>query len=54
MGGAKERNVKTVIGTEPTCEATLGLLLAAGDGEEFVGEQVQGGGTAVWVRLKAA
>jgi len=42
-------------GAEPTCEAALAaLLLAAGDGEELVGEQVEGGGAAVRVRLKAA
>lgn len=39
---------------EPTREAVLALLLAAGDGEELVGEQVQGGGAVVRVRLKAA
>ena len=40
--------------TEPTCEAALALLLAAGDGEELVGEQVEGGGTPVRVGLEAA
>lgn len=39
---------------EPTREATLALLLAAGDGEELVGEQVQSGGTTIRVGLKAA
>lgn len=37
-----------------TCEAALALLLAAGDGEELIGEQVKGCGSAVGVRLKAA
>lgn len=37
----------------PTCEATLAFFLAAGDGQELVGEQVQSGGTAIWVGLKA-
>lgn len=38
----------------PTCEAPLALLLAAGDGQELVGEQVQSGGTPVRIGLEAA
>lgn len=45
---AVERNC-----AEPTCEATLAFLLAAGDGEELISEEVQSGGTAIWVGLKA-
>lgn len=37
-----------------TCEAALALLLAAGDCEELVGEQVEGGGAPVRVGLEAA
>lgn len=37
-----------------TGEATLALLLAAGDGQELVCEQVERGGAAVRVRLEAA
>lgn len=37
-----------------TCEAALALLLAAGDCEELVREQVEGRGSAVRVGLKAA
>lgn len=39
---------------EPTGEATLALLLAAGDSEELVGEQVEGGCTTIRVGFKAA
>ena len=46
--------MKILSWTGPTCEAALALLLAAGDGEELVGEQVEGGGAAVRVGLKAA
>lgn len=38
----------------PTGEATLALLLAAGDRQELVREQVEGGRPVVRVRLKAA
>lgn len=38
----------------PTCEAALALLLAAGDSEELICEQVEGCGSMVGVRLKAA
>lgn len=38
----------------PTGEATLALLLAAGDRQELVREQVEGGRPAVRVRLEAA
>lgn len=38
----------------PTGEATLALLLAAGDCQKLVCQQVQGGGAAVRVGLEAA
>lgn len=37
-----------------TCERALAPLLSAGDGQELVGEQVQGSSPAVRVRLEAA
>lgn len=44
---------KPLGGIAHTCKASPALLPAAGDGEELVGEQVNGGGAPIRVGLKA-